>query len=128
MNLDFKDMNWNSAKAAGKHVASYLAGGISVAVAFHFISPTDATGLNDNLNSIYHGIEEIAKGVAGIIAILTPIYTTWKAANNATPASQAASLTAAVPGTKVITTEAIAKATPDSPNVVSEKEVKVIPK
>lgn len=124
----FKDWNWNQYKAAGKHVASYIAGGVSMAVAFHFLIPTDAAGINDNLNHIYSGVEQIVVGITGLIGILTPIYTTWKASRNASPAGQAASLTAAVPGTKIVTTPEIAAATPQSPNVISSTEVKVVSK
>ena len=124
----FQNMNLNSAYAAGKHVASYIAGGISVAVLLHFITPGDASGLNDNLNTIYHGISEVVKGIMGIIAILTPIYTAWKSAHNASPIEQARSLQQAVPGTLIVTSPEIARATPENPSIVSNTEVKVTTK
>lgn len=125
--FDFKDWNWNSYKAAGKHVASYIAGGVSIAVTFHFISPTDASGITENLNSIYDGVVKIGTGIAGLAAILTPIYTALKAAHNASPVGQATGLVQAAPGTTIVTTPEIAAAVPSN-NVVSNTDTKVTPK
>lgn len=122
------DMTWNQYKAIGKHVASYIAGGITFAVAFHFLSPQQATDINANLNDIYNGFEQMMRGLAGLVAVLTPIYTAWRSAHNASPTQKAVSLTTELPGTKVITTPAIANATPQSPNIMSATEVKVVPK
>lgn len=84
--------NWNQAKAAGKHVASYAAGGVTVAVAFHFLSPTQGGDLSQNIGLVTDGVTKIATGIAGIIAVLAPVYTALKAANNASPSSQVASV------------------------------------
>lgn len=86
--------NWNQYKAAGKHVASYVAGGISVAVAFHYLTPAQGGDVTQNVNLIIDGLTKAATGVAGLLAILTPIYTALRAANNASSANQAASLVA----------------------------------
>lgn len=86
--------NWNQYKAAGKHVASYAAGGVSMAVAFHFLSPSQGSDITTNLNSIFDGVKEIAIGVGGLVTVLTPIYAAWRAANNASSPNQAASLVA----------------------------------
>jgi hypothetical protein len=125
--FDFSNWNWNSYKAAGKHVASYIAGGLSVAVTFHFISPTDASGITDNISTISDGLTKVATGVAGLLAILTPIYTTLKAAHNASAVGQATGLVQASPGTKIVTTPEIAAAVPSN-NVVSNTEAKVTSK
>lgn len=119
--------NWNSYKAAGKHVASYAAGGVTVAVVFGLINQGQGVDATADINSITNGIESIAKGIAGLIAIATPIYTAWKAANNASPAGQAAALTAAIPETRIITTPEVAKAVP-SDKVMSNEDVKVVTK
>jgi hypothetical protein len=83
---------WGQYKAAGKHVASYAAGGITMAVAFHFISPGQGTDATQDLNLIVDGLTKVAAGVAGLIAVATPIYTSLRAANNASAQHQAASL------------------------------------
>src|SRR4051812_39710131 len=106
----FQDWNWNSYKAAGKHVASYAAGALSVAVTFHFISPTDAGAITENINTIADGLGKVATGVAGLVAILTPIYTALKSAHNASPVGQATGLEKAVPGTTIVTKPEIADA------------------
>lgn len=120
--------NWNSYKAAGKHVASYAAGGVTVAVTFGLLNSNQGIDATADINSIASGVESIAKGVAGLLAILTPIYTMWKAANNASAVGQAAGLRQAVPGTTIVTSPEVANALPDDHNVVSNTDVKVIAK
>lgn len=85
---NIKNWTWPEYQAAGKHVLSYAAGATTVAVAFHFITPKDATDIADNLNTIWNGAMQVAKGVAGLGAVLIPIYTTLKAAFNASPSQQ----------------------------------------
>lgn len=121
------DFTWNMAKAAGKHVASYVAGGVSVAVAWHFLSPAQGTDITTNINNITSGLEQAAKGFAGLMSAATLAYTSWKAAHNASPVAKAASLEAEVPGTKIITAPEIAAAIP-SPNVISNTDAKVVAK
>lgn len=120
--------NWNQAKSAGKHVASYAAGGVTMFVAFHILSPAQGTDITTDINLITEGLAKVATGVAGIIAVLVPVYTALRAAHNSSPVVQAQSLEQAVPGTVVITTPAIAAATPESPNIMSNTEVKVVQK
>lgn len=120
--------NWNSYKAAGKHVASYAAGGVTVAIAFGVLNSTQGADATADINSIASGVESIAKGIAGLVAILTPIYTMWKAANNASPVGQATGLRQAVPGTTIVTTPELANAMPNDNNVIANTDVKVIPK
>lgn len=130
MNLDFNvvNWNWNQAEAAGKHLASATAGAIALAVGYHFLAPSQVlTDVPDNINHIVSGLEETAKGIAGLVSAITLVYTAIKSATKASPVSQAISLEK-IPGTVVITTPEIAKATPDSPNVISNTEVKVVPK
>ena len=86
--------NWNQAKAAGKHVASYAAGGVTMAVALHFLSPSQGTDVAGNINAIVNGVEQVATGIGGLIAIATPFYTAWRASHNASPAAQGAALVA----------------------------------
>lgn len=86
--------NWNQYKAAGKHVASFAAGGIGVAAALHFISPQQAMDANGNITQIVGGLQQVATGIAGIATVLVPIYTAWRSARNADPTVQAASLVA----------------------------------
>lgn len=120
------DFNWNSAKAAGKHVASFAAGSVAFAVVSGVISQGNADIINQDIGLISDGLKKIFEGFAGIVAVVTPIYTMWRSAKNATPKEQAIALTQAVPGTKVITTDQIARDTPEAPNVISQNEVKVV--
>ncbi len=120
--------NWNQWKAAGKHAASYAAGGVTVAVIFGLINSNQAADANADINFIVEGIKSIAKGIAGLLAIITPIYTAWRAANNASPVNQAIGLQTAVPETKIITSPEIAAATPQNKNIMSNEEVKIITK
>lgn len=119
--------NWNQYKAAGRHVASYAAGGVSVAVALHLLSPAQGSDIAENIGTITDGLMKVATGIGGLIAVLAPIYTAFKAAHSASPVQEAKALEKAVPGTKIITDPKIADAVP-SPNVMPNTEVKVVPK
>lgn len=85
---DFAHWTMPQWQAAGKHVLSYAAGATTAAVALHLLSPTDAAGISENLNTIWEGIMTVAKGVAGLAAIIVPIYTSLRAAHNASPTEQ----------------------------------------
>lgn len=89
MNIDLKFWNWDAHQwqAAGKHAASFAAGIVALAAATHFISAQDASNLTDGVNNVYNGVMQVAKGVAEIVAILTPIYGMVKSAHNASPTS-----------------------------------------
>ena len=84
--------SWQQYQAAGKHVASYAAGGLSVAVALHYLSPGQGTDITQDVSLIVDGATKFAAGVAGLIAIATPIYTALRAANNASVQHQGAAL------------------------------------
>ena len=120
------NMTWPQAKAAGKHAASVAAGAVGMAVALHFISPQQATDANADVQQLVTGLEQVGTALAGLVAIVTPMYTAWRAANNASPTHQAASLVKEVPGTIVVTTPEIAAAVP-SAAVVSNVDVQTIP-
>lgn len=122
------DFTWNQAKAAGKHVASFAAGGVAIALYTHVISDKTGGDLTNDINNITTGVQKIAEGIAGIVAILVPIYTALKAGHNASPVMQAQSLVKEVPGTTVITSQKIADATPNVPDIVSNTETKVVSK
>lgn len=119
--------NWNSYKAAGKNFASYAAGAVTMLVGVHLLTPTQATDATNDINSIVSGIEAIGNLIGLITGILTLVYTMLKSAYNASPIGQATGLRQAVPGTTIVTTPEIAAAIPDD-NVISNTEVKVIPK
>jgi len=90
MALDLNPLNWNwqQAQAAGKHVASYAAGAVTVAAAWGLVSSAQSQDLTVNLQLIFTGAENLAKGIAGLAAVLVPIYTAFKSAHNASPAQQ----------------------------------------
>ena len=117
--------NWNQYKAAGRHIASYAGGAVSMAVALHFITPDQAVDVNGNLKSIFTGLQQVGAGVAGIVAFLAPIYAGWKASHSASPKQEAISLVAAVPGTKIVTPDPVVASAP-SPDIVSTTTAKVV--
>lgn len=91
---------WNQAKAVGKHAASYLAGAVSFAVVTGVLSAPDGAGITENMNTIGDGLAQVGKGLAGLAAILTPIYTAWRAAHNASPTAQTAAVVATLEAAK----------------------------
>jgi hypothetical protein len=88
--------NWNQYKAYGRNVLSYTAGATTVAVAWGLLSQTDASAITEDMNAIYNGLMEIAKGVTGLVSIAVPLYTGWRAAHSASPNEQAKSVAANV--------------------------------
>jgi hypothetical protein len=82
------DLNWNQYKAAGRNVASYAAGGVTVAVFFGWLSAKDGTSITQDINLITTGMGQVLEGIAGLIAVLTPIYTMWRASIAASPSTQ----------------------------------------
>lgn len=85
---NIRDWTWPQYQAAGKHALSFAAGATAAAAALHFITPQDAASITENLNTIWDGIMQVAKGMAGLAAVLVPIYTALRAAHNASPSEQ----------------------------------------
>lgn len=85
------NFNLNSLYAAGRHAASFMAGMISVALAWGLVSQTDAANLTEAITHITNGVSELAKAVGIIASVMVPIYTAWRAASKATPNEQAKS-------------------------------------
>lgn len=85
---------WNKAKVVGRHAASYTAGAVTFAAAWGLLSATDASSLNENIGLVTDGAKKIAQGIAGIIAVLTPIYSAWRGIRNVDPHEQLKSITA----------------------------------
>jgi hypothetical protein len=106
--------DWDQYKAAGKHVASYAAGGLTVAVAMGLLTSSQSADANADINSIVDGLQSVLKGVAGLIAVATPIYTAWMAAHNASPQVKLNSVAAMPEVKKIITTPEVADATPSA--------------
>lgn len=91
--IDITSYTWAQWKAAGRHVASYSAGAVTAAVVFGLLTTQQASEITDSLQSIFSGIEQIAKGVTGLIATGTAIYMSLRAGHSANPAEQAKSIT-----------------------------------
>lgn len=85
MNLNPLTWDWDQWKAAGKHGGSIVAGGVGALVAVHFLSPQQGMDLGENVNHVINGLTEVAKGVAGILAIVGGAYTTLRSTMNASP-------------------------------------------
>jgi hypothetical protein len=128
-----KTWTWAQWCAAGRNLLSFTAGGVAMAVMWRYLTQADASAITQNINTIADGIAKIAEGVAGLIAVLTPIYTAWKASHAASPNAQAASIAVnagritngarldvinavgQMPEVKkVVTTTAVAEATPSN--------------
>lgn len=105
---------WDQYKAAGKHVASYAAGGVTVAIAFGVLTSSQGADANTDVNSIIDGIESVVKGITGLVAIATPFYTAWMAAHNASSQVRLNAVAAMPDIKKILTTQAIADATPSA--------------
>jgi hypothetical protein len=94
MDLNVLNWNWDEKAAAGRNVLSYVAGGVTMLVGWHFIAPDQGSAITDNLTTIWDGVVKIGTGVAGLAAALTPIYTALVAKHSASPSSQVKSVVA----------------------------------
>jgi hypothetical protein len=79
----------------------------------------------DTVNAIITTSGALVNNVITLAGLISPIVAAYFAAKSASPASQAAAV--ARSGGVVVTTPTIAAAVP-SPNVVSQTDVKVVPK
>lgn len=107
--------------AATRHIASAIGGGILVFGLSTKIDPATVT-------NIIGAAGTVINDVIVLIGLVSPLIAGYYASKSASPASQAASITKTEPGTIVVTTPEIAKATPDAPNVVSKDDVRVVNK
>lgn len=128
MQLSTQTLAW------GRNILSAVLGGITTAGALHFLTPSDVTNLTNGVNQVATGLGEVYTGVAAIAATLAPAaaaLTAWwasRAAKKAAdPATQATALVQNVPGTTVITSPALAAATPGISAIVSNTEKKAVP-
>ena len=106
--------------AAARHAASFAAGAIAVFGLSTKIDP-------NTVQQVIAATGTLVNDGILLIGFIIPIVTSLKASQSATPKAQAEALTAAVPGTVVVTSSEIANATPNS-NIVSTDDVKVLQK
>lgn len=102
-----------------------IAAGVAMAIgAFGLSTKIDPA----TVSSVIYAGGQVIGDVLTFVALVTPLVTAFYAWRSKTPKAQAADLTKVVPGTVVVTTAAIAAATPNSPNVVSHDTAQVISK
>lgn len=103
-------------RAIGLHLGTATAAMVATAMwmASHSV---DLYAIMDQLNVV---IKEVAKLVATIATFATGAYQVWKSTNKNTIVDAAA-----IPGTIVVTSPAIAAATPEQNNIVSNTTTEV---
>lgn len=77
-------MNQNQIIAFGRHVATFVAGMLTLAVTFNYVSAEQATTLKDSINQIIQSVGAIATAIGPIAAIISGLY----ASRSASPANQ----------------------------------------
>lgn len=106
--------------AATRHAASAAGGAILVFGLSTKIDP-------DTVAKVIAQTGTVINDVIVLIGLVSPLIAGYFASRSASPTSQAVSLTKdGPPGTMVVTSAEIAKATPEAPNVVSSDDVKVV--
>lgn len=73
------DISKGQVVAAGRHLLTFVAGGITVAASLHAITPTDATNATAALNQIGTGIASVIAGVTTLIGVASGAYAAWSA-------------------------------------------------
>jgi len=138
MNLPTQDQ----VVASGRHVITFLGGGVTMFAALHLITGGDATSAANALNQIGHGFSELVAGVGTLVGIGSGIFAALSAnpllqllkgskavaadptlAKDTTDAQQATVATAieAMPKVQVVIAAPEVAAASPSPNVVPEK-------
>lgn len=65
--------------AAGRHLLTFVAGGITVAASLHAITPTDAANATAALNQIGTGVASLIAGITTLIGVASGLYAAWSA-------------------------------------------------
>ena len=120
------DITWGQYKAAGRHALSYAAGAATAAAAFGLLSQAQSADVLSGLNKIGDGLSSVADGVMAIAGVLAPLYAAYKAAHSASAQEQLKTV-AAMPEVKgIVTTPAVAEATPSDKVVSSAKDLETV--
>lgn len=92
--IDLNPLHWNwaQASAAGRNGLSYIAGAVTMLVFLHYVSPGPNEDIATDVSKITDALTKLATAVAGISAILLPLYTAWRAAYSASPGEQVKSV------------------------------------
>ena len=116
MQISIPSLNRSQIFTAGRHVLSFIMGGITIGSVMHVISADQANALTGAFNQIATGLSSVAAGVATLVTMATAAY----AAYLRTDANQIAAV-AAMPSVTsvVVTTSEQAESIPSS-KVVSQ--------
>lgn len=96
--------------AFGRHVVTFAAGAVTVAVALHVATPDDAQNATSAIDQIVSGSKSIVAGATTLIGLASALYASW----TASPLSQLLSVSRN-PDVKAITTPpAVAAAIPSA--------------
>lgn len=107
--------------AATRNIAAAAGGAVLMLGLSTKVDPATVTALINAMGAI-------AGSIVTIIGLVGPVVAAYYAARSASAQAQAVSITNSQPGTVVVTTAAIAEATPNSPNVVSSDDHVVVKK
>jgi hypothetical protein len=109
------NLDANQVAVVGRYAATLGSGIVGTLVAVNVLSPHDAADINTNFDLIVHGGGEVIKGVAGLAAVIAPIYATWKGVHLASASAQVKSVVTAITAPPA-TQAANALAAPESRN------------
>lgn len=94
-------VNLDQAKAFGRHVLTFAAGGVTLFAAIHVISPGDAGSATQALSDIGEGATKIIAGVTTLIGLVSALWAAW----SASPLSQLVAVSKNPGVEKVIVTD-----------------------
>jgi hypothetical protein len=112
--------NKNQVDTAGRYAGAIAGTAIT-------IFGLQAKGITlDQVKVVIAALGDTVNQLVILAGIMAPLYATIKGVFKSSPTQQAISVEKS--GGIVVTTPEIAQATPDSPNIVSQDQVKVVPK
>ena len=91
-----------------RHVITFAMGGVTVGVALHVVSPDQGTDATTAINQIVDGSKLLIAGATTLIGLASGLYAAW----TASPLSQLASVARNPEVKTIVTTPAVAAATP----------------
>lgn len=80
--MDRQAVTASQLAAAGRHVVTFIAGGVTCLAALHVVSAGDAATIGSTLTRIGNDVVDICAALAPLAAIVSGWYATYKASKN----------------------------------------------
>jgi multisubunit Na+/H+ antiporter MnhB subunit len=115
--------NQNQVAAVGRHVLTAVGAITAFASAMALLTPGEAANVVSGFQHLSNAASEFMLGIGTLIPVGSALWAAWTASRKSVVQSAAS-----IPGTTVVTTAALAAATPNQANIVSNTQNVVVAK